>query len=80
MAEEAGGPSLHDLRHTAAAIMIKNGEHPKAISDRLGHSSISITMDLYGHRYESGEEEIAGRLDDSYQEAIAEAAKVVSIR
>lgn len=49
--EIIGAPhvKLHDLRHTHASILISAGVHPKVISDRLGHSSIQITMDLYGH-------------------------------
>ena len=40
---------LHDLRHTHAGIMLKMGVHPKVVQERLGHSSISITMDIYSH-------------------------------
>lgn len=40
---------LHDLRHTAAALALATGMHPKVMSDRLGHSSIAITLDVYGH-------------------------------
>lgn len=50
-AGEAGVPRirLHDLRHTAAALALATGMHPKVMSDRLGHSSIAITLDVYGH-------------------------------
>ncbi|NQT71839.1 MAG: site-specific integrase [Chloroflexi bacterium] len=40
---------LHDLRHTHATLMLKQGVHPKIVSERLGHSSVSITMDTYSH-------------------------------
>ena len=40
---------LHDLRHTAAALALATGMHPKVTSDRLGHSSIAIPLDVYGH-------------------------------
>ena len=40
---------FHDLRHTHAALLIAAGVHPKVIQMRLGHSSYSTTMDLYGH-------------------------------
>lgn len=40
---------FHDLRHTHVALMIKLGVHIKTISERLGHSSIATTMDIYGH-------------------------------
>ncbi len=42
-------PSFHDLRHTHAAMLIRRNVQPKIISERLGHSSIKITMDLYGY-------------------------------
>ena len=41
--------SFHDLRHTHAAMLIRRGVQPKVISERLGHASIKITMDLYGY-------------------------------
>ena len=58
------GLRIHDLRHTAAALMIAAGAHPEHIKRHLGHSSIMVTMDLYGHLLPSEAEEIADRLDD----------------
>ncbi len=48
---EAGVPRirLHDLRHTNATLSLKAGVHPKVVSERLGHSTIAITLDLYSH-------------------------------
>ncbi len=40
---------LHDLRHTYATIALKAGIHPKIVSDRLGHATTGITLDLYSH-------------------------------
>ncbi|MEV2909754.1 tyrosine-type recombinase/integrase [Paenibacillus larvae] len=40
---------FHDLRHTHATILLKRGVHPKIVQERLGHSSISITLDTYSH-------------------------------
>ncbi len=40
---------LHDLRHTSASLMLSAGVHPKVVSERIGHSSVSITLDLYSH-------------------------------
>jgi integrase len=40
---------FHDLRHTAAGLLIAENVHPKIIQRRLGHSSISVTLDRYGH-------------------------------
>ena len=40
---------FHDLRHTHATYMLKQGIHPKIVSERLGHSTTGITMDTYSH-------------------------------
>jgi len=48
----AGLPSsvrVHDLRHFAATLMLAAGVHPKVASERLGHSTVGITLDLYSH-------------------------------
>jgi integrase len=39
----------HDLRHTWATLALKAGVHPKVVSDRLGHSTLAITLDIYSH-------------------------------
>lgn len=43
------GATFHDLRHSHAAALIAAGEHPKVIQARLGHGSIRVTLDTYGH-------------------------------
>jgi len=43
------GIRLHDARHTHASLMLKQGVHPKIVQERLGHSSIQITLDTYSH-------------------------------
>jgi len=40
---------FHDLRHSHATLLLKDNIHPKIVSERLGHSSISITLDTYTH-------------------------------
>ena len=40
---------LHDLRHTWATLALQAGIHPKVVSERLGHSTIAITLDIYSH-------------------------------
>ena len=50
---------FHDLRHTSVALAIAEGAHPKAIQSRMGHSSISVTLDRYGHLFPELDEAIA---------------------
>lgn len=56
--------TFHDLRHTHASLLIKQGVHIKVISERLGHSSVSITLDLYGHLMPNMQEDAAAGLDN----------------
>ena len=56
------GVRFHDLRHTAVAMLIENGEHPKAIQTRLGHAKIQTTFDVYGHLMPNIDREVADRL------------------
>ncbi len=65
------GTRFHDLRHTCAALMIALGAHPKAIQERLGHSSITVTLDRYGHLFPSLDEALTARLDEMRQDALA---------
>jgi integrase len=50
---------LHDLRHTHISQLIRQGIYPKAIADRVGHSTISTTMDIYGHLFTESQREAA---------------------
>ena len=54
----------HSLRHSQVALLIAQGEHPKVIADRLGHSSVRTVLDVYGHLYEGADEAAAKRLDE----------------
>jgi integrase len=54
---------FHDLRHTAASLRLQMGEHPKIVSEMLGHSKVSITMDLYQHTMPSMQRDSADRFD-----------------
>jgi integrase len=49
--EAAGLPPmrLYDLRHTAATLLLAAGEHPKIVSERLGHATVTLTLDTYSH-------------------------------
>lgn len=57
--------AFHDLRHTHATLMLKQGEHPKVVQERLGHKSISITLDTYSHVLPDLQEDAAQRLGDN---------------
>lgn len=48
---KAGRPQVRfrDLRHTHASMLLEQGVHPKVVQERLGHSTITVTLDLYSH-------------------------------
>jgi integrase len=54
---------LHECRHTYASLMIAAGVNAKALSEYMGHSSITITLDRYGHLMPGNESEAAALLD-----------------
>lgn len=54
---------LHDLRHSAVAILIAQGVHPRAISELLGHCSVAFTMQVYGHLMEETKRETADKTE-----------------
>ncbi len=57
------GLTPHDLPHSHVAILIEQGEHPRAIADRLGHTSVRTVLDVYGHLFPDADTGIADRLD-----------------
>ena len=58
---------FHDLRHTAATIMLAKNIHPKVVSERLGHASIHITLDTYSHVLPHLQDEAATAMDEVLQ-------------
>ncbi|GAA2850307.1 site-specific integrase [Pseudonocardia halophobica] len=56
---------LHDLRHTHATILLLAGEHPKVVQERLGHATISITLDVYSHVIPTMQREAAARFAEA---------------
>jgi integrase len=66
------GTRFHDLRHVYASTLIAAGVHPKVLQERLGHASISETMDTYGHLYPSGLDVGRGAIDAHYAAAVAD--------
>jgi integrase len=61
--------TLHECRHTFASLMIAAGVNAKALSTYMGHSSIQVTYDKYGHLMPGNEEEAAGLLDTYLERA-----------
>ena len=57
---------FHDARHTHASLMLKQGIYPKVVRERLGHSTISITLDTYSHVAPGLQEAAAKRFDDKF--------------
>ncbi len=54
---------LYDLRHTSATLLLAAGEHPKVVSERLGHSSITLTLDTYSHVLPDMQQQAASKLE-----------------
>ncbi|MCP4612682.1 MAG: site-specific integrase [Planctomycetes bacterium] len=76
IAKSIGLPPIrfHDLRHTHATIMLKEGIHPKIVSERLGHASINITLDTYSHVLPGMQETAALAFEEALQATPREAA------
>jgi integrase len=63
------GLRFHDLRHTAVALAVAQGGHPKAIQRRMGHSTINMTLDRYGHLFPELDQKVASDIGATLQEA-----------
>lgn len=70
---------FHDLRHTCASLLIAEGANPKQIQAMLGHSSVALTFDVYGHLFDGHDEELADALDGLYRES-DDGAEVIPMR
>jgi integrase len=69
---------LHECRHTYASLMIAAGVNAKALSTYIGHASVTITLDRYGHLMPGNETEAAGLLD-AYLDRANSAARVAQL-
>jgi len=56
---------FHDLRHTYASLLIKQGENPKYIQTQLGHSSPTVTLNIYAHLMKPTNQEAVCRLENT---------------
>lgn len=61
---------IHDLRHTYASLLIQAGESLAYVRDQLGHHSIRVTVDIYGHLTPGGNKDAVDRLDDDFDATI----------
>jgi len=61
------GVRFHDLRHTHATLMLRQGIHPKIVSERLGHSTVAITLDTYSHILPGLQEAAAQQFEEGLQ-------------
>ena len=60
----------HVLRHTAAALAVAAGAHPKALQARLGHGSIGVTLGTYGHLYDGADAQVAADVERALARAL----------
>jgi hypothetical protein len=69
---------VHDLRHSAASLMIQAGYPPKMLQEIMGHASITTTLDLYGHLYPGEMDRYADRLNEAagMSDPVSDAAKM----
>ena len=63
------GVRLHDLRHTMASLYLEQGVNPKTVAERLGHASVTITLDLYSHCLPGVQEAAAVQFDTAMEQA-----------
>jgi integrase len=68
---------FHDLRHTHATALLANNVNPKIASERLGHSKVGITLDLYSHVMPGMQEDAVSRVDDAYRAAQKNRTKMI---
>ena len=61
---------FHNLRHSHASQLLRAGVNPKVISERLGHSKVAFTMDVYAHLFPGMQEEAAGKTDSGLRNAL----------
>ena len=61
--------TFHGLRHSHATLLLRQGVHPKVVSERLGHSTIGLTLDTYSHVLPGMQEEAAAKVDSALRRA-----------
>ena len=69
---------LHDIRHTFASLLLSRGESPVYVKEQLGHSSIQMTVDIYGHLIPGSNRGAVNQLDSPQQSATYQNRKAVT--
>lgn len=69
--------TVHELRHTAASLMIASGANVKTVQAQLGHKTATMTLDQYGHLFPDDLDDVADRMDDLMAESARKCAQNV---
>ena len=69
--QDVRGDTSHDLRHAYATHRLASGIHPKIANERLGHSKVGITLDLYSYVIPGMQEDALAKLDAALKAAMA---------
>ena len=67
---------LHDIRHTFASLLLSDGASPVYVKEQLGHTSIQMTVDIYGHLIPSSNRDMVNRLDSQPAATHPQPAKI----
>jgi integrase len=59
---------FHDMRHSAATLLLSMGIHPKVVQELLGHSEISMTMDIYSHVMPTMQKDAMTKLNEALEQ------------
>jgi integrase len=66
---------FHDLRHSAASLLLSIGTHPKVVQELLGHTQISMTTDIYSHVLPGMQQEAMNKLNEALENTKGERKK-----
>ncbi|MGW5374606.1 tyrosine-type recombinase/integrase [Nocardia sp. NPDC003999] len=69
--------TAHQLRHTAASLMIASGAHVKTVQRQLGHKTATMTLDNYGHLFEDDLDDVADRMSEGLRAAAQKCGQIV---
>jgi len=77
LARKAGTKAIrfHDARHSHASLLLRQGAHPHVVQERLGHSTIATTLDVYSHVTPGIQEAAAMRFDEAFKTSSKESVR-----